>query len=61
MEHYRVSTPPFLSNTTPHTMARIIVLIVAFMALIAGVFAAEEKLAKLQIGELDGMDQTVLL
>lgn len=38
-------------------MARIIVLIVAFMALIAGVMAAEDKLAKLQIGEYDGMDQ----
>jgi hypothetical protein len=41
-------------------MARIIVLIVAFMALIAGVFATEEKLAKLQIGEFDGMDQSML-
>lgn len=32
-------------------MARLFVLLVAFMALIAGVLAAEEKLPKLQIGE----------
>lgn len=37
-------------------MARFVVLIVAFMALIAGVLATEDKLPKLQIGEYSEMD-----